>query len=187
MKKIYALLGCSLLWTSVVLAQEPADKPVADKPEVAAPAPVATPETETATLVDGQVKVGDLLAGASEVAKAVTEYRAAKTTGDKAALRLGILAALAAIFKFLLSALKLSTPFWKSDKGKAILRLSTLALSCVVFVVAKLAVGESYMSALTLAMSGPLAVAFHEYTYLIPTIAKMKKKVVETKPEDKKV
>jgi hypothetical protein len=108
---------------------------------------------------------------AGDVLAAVEEVKEAKETGE--GMKLAIMALLAALFKFLLSAVKLSGAFWKGRGGKITLRLVTVTLGVLAFFSSAL-MGMGWMDALTVGLSGPLAVAFHEYTVLIPSLAKRK-------------
>ena len=160
-----------------VLAQDPvpavASAPAAATETVATPAaPVEEPIKIT---VDGdKVTIQDVVIGAGEVAKAVADYKAAKGKSDKASLSLMLMALLAAIFKLVLSAVRLTGSFWKTPRGKTITRLITLALGVGVFLTSSMAGGMGWMEAIVAGMSGPLALAFHEYTYLIPSLAAKK-------------
>jgi hypothetical protein len=74
---------------------------------------------------------------------------------------------LAAVFKLLLSLLKVlakSLAWFKSQDGKRILKYSTIGLGSAAALVANLSFGLSWVDALTILLSGPLAVAIHEYT-----------------------
>lgn len=162
------------------------DQPLIDANDVAAPAAVEEPVKVT---VDGdKVTVGDMLLSAGDVAKAVKNYKAqgGEDAGAKAAKRLGLMLLLAAIFKFLLSGLKLSTPFWKGTRGKALLKVITITLGLAAGFAAQLGMGEHWWDAITVGLSGPLAVAFHEYTYLIPTLAKKRAVKAAAAEPDKK-
>jgi hypothetical protein len=125
--------------------------------------------------VDGdKVTVGEVVADAGEVASAVAAYRAARASGDSAVAAAALLVLLTVVFKFLLSAVKLSGPMWKGRKGKSIMRLITITLGVASFFVAMFGGGMGWFEAFMVGLSGPLAVALHEYSILIPAIAKKK-------------
>ena len=94
-------------------------------------------------------------------------------------LKVEFLLILTAAFKLLLSAVKLSGPFWKGRKGKTILRLVTVTLGVAVWLTAQWGMGVGWFEAVVLGFSGPLAVALHEYQYLIPALARKKDKKKE--------
>ena len=176
-----ALLPATLFLSFPIFAQStiPATTPVmAEASDVVAPVvPVAVPDI---IKIEGdKVTVNDVITDAGEVAQALKALKDAKGAPDKAAIRLAIMALLAAVFKILLSLLKFTSDWWKTPKAKNVLRLSTLGLGVLVFLTAKLAGGESIVNALMLAMSGPLAIAFHELYDIVIQLSQ-KKPVVGT-------
>ena len=150
-----------------VVVVQPTAAPVADAPAV----------EKVDLKVEGEVvTVNDVATDAKEVLDAVLAYRAAKGTADKAALKLMFMAILAVVFKFLLSAVKLTGAFWKSDKGKIALRVIVAGLGVGVFLCSKVAIGTNWFDAIVLGLSGPLAIFVHEMIDLIPSINKLGKK-----------
>jgi len=146
------------------------DQPATTAPEVAAP--VVVPDV---VKVEGdKVTVNDIVTNASEVASAIKQFKDAKTAGDKTAIRLGFMLMLAAIFKILLSLVKFTGEFWKGNKGKMALRISTLVLGIAVFFTARMGAGESIIDAGLLALSGPLAISFHELFDIVVQLVQKK-------------
>lgn len=124
---------------------------------------------------DGKTTLKDVAEDTTDVVKAVADYRDAKSdSSDKTQIRLLLMAMLAAIFKLMLSGIKMTSPFWKGRKGKTVLKLCTLGLGVAVFLTSALAAGEGWWDAFILGLSGPIAVAGHEYTKLIPALFKKK-------------
>lgn len=173
-----ALFAAVLLLTPfAVIAQEPAAPltPAAvvqpDKVE-----PAMTGE-EANELVDKDVETADALDDAVGIVDAAKDLKDADGNVDFKVL---ITLLLAAIFKFLLSAIKLSgrfsdklAEFWASAKGKTILRLSTLVLGAAVMLVSNLAAGVPWLEALFMGIgAGPGSLAIHEVFKLIPMLAK---------------
>lgn len=170
-----AIFAAILLLTPFLAdAQEPAPPP-AEPTAVETPAkpePAMTGE-EAMDLVDKDVEVTDAVKDAGEIVDAA---KALKDADDDVDPKVLITILLAAIFKFLLSALKLSgrfsdklKAFWESDKGKLILRLSTLVLGAGVMLVANLGAGVPWLEALFMGIgSGPGALAIHESFKIIP-------------------
>lgn len=151
------LLLAGLMYAQPVQAQD--DPPAA--PAATATTDEATPDakTEYLELTEGNVKVNDIVTDATKIYTAITDLQEAKKGAKKAA----ILLLLVAICKFLLSGVKLvKKHFWKSRKGKTVLRLSTLGLGLLVLILCKLAVGVGWMDALFYALAGPGALAAHE-------------------------
>jgi hypothetical protein len=140
------------------------------------PLPVSDPAivpVPSLVKVDGdKVTVDDLVTNATEVAAALKAYKGAQP--DKTAARLGLMLLLAAVFKLLLSGLKFTSEFWKGDKGKLVLRLSTIVLGVGVLLASRLGAGDTWMNAMLLAVSGPLAISFHELFDIVMQLMKKK-------------
>lgn len=154
-------------------AQDPA-VPVAAV--AAQPAVASVPDV---VKVEGdKITVNDIVTDAKGVADAFKSLKDTKKAGDKTAIRLGIMLLLAAIFKVLLSCVKLTSEFWKGVKGKLALRLSTLVLGIAVALLSHFGAGEDWMSAMLLGISGPLAISFHELFDIIVGLVQKKPVVV---------
>jgi len=130
--------------------------------------PAVNDSAKYVELVNGDVKVGDMVANGAEVYQAIQDYRAAKAEGRQGLLAL-VMVALAAAFKLLLSLLKLvlAKNFWKSAKGKVVLRVTCIFLGVGVLVASKIGLGMGWGDAVLLAISGPGALAVHELTDLM--------------------
>ena len=179
--KRFALISFLLVFVALTANAQTPTTPVATEPTPAVAAPVAKPDV--VTVKGDKVTVNDVITDATEVAAAVTSYQAAKKAGDKSAIRLGIMVLLAAVFKILLSVLKFTSDFWKGEKGKLVLRCSTIVLGVAVFFTAHLAAGESWVNAGLLAVSGPLAIAVHElFDIIMPLLQKKPKADLAAKP-----
>lgn len=153
-----------LLMPVPLLGQEPAvveDPKPPDVTRVTSDAEtVEAVNEEYLKLVDGKVEIKDLVVEGAEVYEAVKAMRDAKK-GVNLAL---FVMALAALFKFLLSILKLAVAsgFWSTRKGKTVTRLTAIGLGVAAMFVAKLGMGMGWGDALFLFMSGPGALAFNE-------------------------
>lgn len=78
-----------------------------------------------------------------------------------------VLLVLGALFKLLLSLIKVlgrNVEWFKTKDGKRVIKYSTLGLGAAAGLVANLAFGMHWAQALEIMLSGPLAVAIHEYT-----------------------
>lgn len=183
-----ALFAAVLLFTPFIAdAQEPATPPIE------APAAAETPKADEAKpdkvepamtgdqaneLVDKDVETTDALNDAAEIVKASKDL--ANAEDGNVDIKVLITLLLAAIFKFLLSAIKLSgrfsdklKEFWASDKGKLVLRLSTLVLGAAVMLTANIAAGVPWLEALFMGLgAGPGSLAIHESVKIIPMFAK---------------
>jgi hypothetical protein len=117
------------------------------------------------------VGIGDIVSGVGDIVDKAKDYKGAEGSGKL----VGLMALLAAIFKLLMSAIKLiSKTFFKSTKGKNIIKLVTLLLGVGTFIVSNIALGQTWWEALILSFSGPMAMVLHEFTKLVPAIRKAK-------------
>jgi|SRR6185369_256205 len=166
--QLLLILAVALAWAPVFAADAPASAP--------APSGVMLDVSEMDTNKDGKVdnaelqaylakNVGaaDAVAGAMDVVKGITT---AKTKWSTEKL-IAVATALAAIFKLLLSLVKMlgntKLPWLATPAGKNTIKYSTLALGVLAALFANLAGGMSIPDALLFLGSGPLAVAVHEY------------------------
>lgn len=148
--------------------------------------PVADAKAEYTELVDGDVKVKDVITNGTEVYDAVQALRKEKEETGKINMVL-ILLMLAAIFKALLSVAKVvgklvGEEFWKNRKGKTIMRLICIGLGLATMVTAKLAAGVGWGDAILLFLSGPGALAAHEVTGLFVGMKDDKDEPAEESP-----
>lgn len=124
-----------------------------------------------AAIAGESTDVGDIITGVGNIVEKVKEYKGAEEAGKL----MGLMALLAAIFKLSMSGLKLTSKvFFKSDKGKNILKIITLLLGVGTFLVSSMAIGKTWWESLILAMSGPMSMVVHELTKLVPAIRKAK-------------
>lgn len=136
------------------------------------PKPVAAGEMDTNK--DGKVDADETKTevakdvSAIDVADDVTDVveKAQDLKGSSGGKALLIMALLGAIFKALLSALKLvkkETNWFKAKKAKRILKYSTVVLGGLAALMSNAVLGMGWIESLTILVSGPLAVALHEY------------------------
>lgn len=116
---------------------------------------------EVLVVYGSDVDAGNLTQDLHHLVNAVQDMK-----DDSTAKVAGVAALLAVVFKLLLSLLKLiaKTEFFSTRKGKRIVKYSTLGLGALAGLAANLSFGVSWIEALMIFASGPLAVAFHEYT-----------------------
>jgi hypothetical protein len=118
--------------------------------------------TETATATNTGAAVGDVLKDGADVVNAA---KGVKDSGLPKSLAVAVL--LGAVFKLLLSLIKVlgnNVAWFKSQDGKRVLKYSTLGLGAAAALAANLGFGMNWIDAITILLSGPLAVAIHEYT-----------------------
>ena len=118
--------------------------------------------------------------------KAAQDALAAKTTDERqvAALQaqrkdqeaktvkfVGAMSTLAVVLKILLSLLtSWKDAIFKSDRGKASLRLVILGITLGIFLTTNMGFGIPWWQALILAAGGPLSMVLHEMMKLIPVV-----------------
>jgi hypothetical protein len=176
MKFFRALLfGALLALPLSALGQgEPAPEP---KPEPAVAAPAATSDLdtnkdgkvdakETAAATEADAGVADVIADGAEVVKAAKDL-ADREEGSEMPIGTMILVLLAAVFKLLLSGIKLvgkNVAWFKTKDGKRVMKYSTLGLGAAAALCANLFFGMHWIEAMQILLSGPIAVGIHEYT-----------------------
>lgn len=107
--------------------------------------------------------------------KAVNEKNAEIKALDKkrendAAKMVAFAATLAVLLKALLSALKGWKSYFKTDKGKAWLKIITVVVGFVAFILTNIGFGIPWWQALIVAGGGPGSILVHELSKLIPVI-----------------
>jgi len=171
------LLVLAFFLTAIsVQAQEPtAPAPAAapDKPAATTPAKLDTnndgvvDKDETAAAVASDATVGDVLDEVNETVGAAKELKGVKDAEGWRAKLMIIAAFLAGLFKLLLSGIKLikaQTKWFEKKKAKRILKYSTLGLGALAGLASNIVFGLPIMDCIVIFMSGPVAVAIHEYT-----------------------
>jgi len=184
------MFALALLVPVLVMAQ-PAPTPTPAKPEVAAPAvtpaaPVTAPAPKPAVVApkptssldlngDGKVDATEIAAATNsdatpsdiikDGAEVVGAAKGMKDSGLPKGVAIAVL--LGVIFKLLLSLMKIlgkNLAWFKTQDGKRVIKYSTLGLGALAGLMANLAFGMGWIDAITVLLSGPLAVAIHEYT-----------------------
>lgn len=123
------------------------------------PHPLYAQASNSATAEVG-AEVKEVLSTAKQIKKA-----------DKTEKFLVISAFLAALFKLLLSLMKLVNPYFKK---KDVPKVVASGLGVLVLLFSKLALGVSWVDAIILAASGPGAVFLHELSKMIPALRALK-------------
>lgn len=122
----------------------------------------------------------------AEKDKAVTEKGVAKLEAEKkdaenVARMLAFAAILAILLKSLVSALQSWKGFFTTDKQKAWLKIITLVVGFIAFLLSNIGFGIPWWQSMILAGGGPGAILVHELMKLIPVL--MGKKKYESKSE----
>lgn len=118
------------------------------------------PTEEFVALVDGDVRIGDVLYDATHVYDAIHAY---KDSGEKSA-KVGLLMLLLSlVFKLVISAVKLTAEdFFSRWKGRTAIRVGTMFLGLAVLVLSRVGGGMGWIDATFLSLSGPGAIVVHE-------------------------
>lgn len=126
--------------------------------EVAAEKP--DPTEEFVELVDGDVRIGDVVYDTVQVYDAIHAYRDGKDKSTKVGL---LMLLLAVAFKLVISTVKLiAKDFFSNQKGKTAIRLGTMALGLAVLVLSRVGGGMGWIDAAFLSLSGPGSIVVHE-------------------------
>lgn len=146
------------LWVTPSYAQEPATP--AGAMDTNADGKVDADETKAA--IEGDVDVKDVVLDVTDVVAAVQDLK-----GKKEGMATLIMVLLGAVFKLLLSAVKLikaKTKWFHAKKAKRILKYTTLGLGAAAALLSNLVFGMGWIEAGIILLSGPISVAIHEYT-----------------------
>lgn len=125
-------------------------------------------------------------AEANDLAKAKADD--AKEKDERMAKLVAAAAVMAVVLRSLLLSLQSWKEFFTTDKGKAWLKVITLGVGFVAFIMTNIGFGIPWWQALILGAGGPGAILVHELMKMIPVIRGQKKYAeaeAEPKPEDK--
>lgn len=124
---------------------------------------------EVADAIQSDARAGDVVEDVKDVVGEAgslkNDLKDAK--GNRTAMMMVIAGFLAALFKLLLSLVKVlakNVPWFSGKEGKRIIKYSTLGLGALAGLCANLAFGVPMLESLLIFLSGPLSVAIHEYT-----------------------
>lgn len=159
MRRWILMLAATSVLTFPMTARSTVPEPLAEE-EVEE---TLSPTEQVKRLVDGELSYDE----ASGDIKTMIDKVAEAQKADKTMRLTAWLAALAALFKLLLSAVKAlgGFNFWK-ERQSAVIRIVTLVLGVSVYFVSSMAGGMIWYEALFLSMSGPGAMVIHEYSRL---------------------
>jgi hypothetical protein len=166
---------------TLILAQEepaePADQPVMTVPikDLDTNNDGRIDAEEAKALIEKDASGADVAKGVGEVVDAARNIKG--KSGNQLALAISVL--LAAIFKMLLSLIKVvskNTDWFKSSRGKSALKYSTLALGALAAIGAGIATAMGanlgWMDVLIIGLSGPGSMVVHELSSLLPGVGK---------------
>ncbi len=138
------------------------------------------PDDLCSQIIDLQKKINDQ----SAIIKQNNEEIAVKDTQDaeKAAKLTAAAALMAVILKLILSVLSNWKEYFKTDKGKAWVRLFTLVIGFLAFIATNIGLGIVWWQSLIVAFGGPGAILVHELAKVIPALRGGKLPPEETEP-----
>lgn len=93
-----------------------------------------------------------------------------KEDADKTEKLIAYAALMAVVLKISMSFLKSYSEFFKTDKGKARIRLASILVGLSAFLLSNIGFGMPIWQAVILAGGGPGAIAIHEIMKLIPVL-----------------
>lgn len=104
-----------------------------------------------------------------------------KEDADKTEKLIAYAALMAVVLKISMSFLKSYSEFFKTDKGKARIRLASILVGLSAFLLSNVGFGMPIWQAVILAGGGPGAIAIHEIMKLIPVLRG--EKPIEPEPD----
>jgi len=135
-------------------------------PKCEGPAALCAQVLELQQKVEAQKAVADKAAGEKTAeAKALDKKRS-----DDTAKMVAFAATLAILLKTLLSALKGWKDYFKTDKGKAWLKIISVVVGFAAFILTNIGFGIPWWQALIVAGGGPGSILVHELMKLVPVI-----------------
>lgn len=154
MRQIIMVMGLCSMVALPAAAQQPVPQPTEEEEAL-------SPTEQVRRMVDGDMTYDQVTGEVRALVDKVVDARQA----DKATRLMAWLAALAAIFKLLLSGLKATglLSLWK-EKQAAVIRITTLLLGIGVYCTTSMVGGMVWYEALFLGLSGPGSMVIHEYS-----------------------
>ena len=140
--------------------------------------PVMPMDSSDLLISGNTVTIGGVVSNAAELVSAVKSYRADKDQNNKVAMHIMLMLGIAALLKILISILKFTSEFWKSDSAPNVLRIIAVLLGVAVYLVSTMATGESWQMALLLGLAGPMSIAVNELVEIIKSMLTKKPAVV---------
>jgi len=166
MKRVLCLFAAlavlsSVLWTpAAAFAQAPPAAKCEGPPELCA----------QILELRGKLDAQKALTEKDQGEKTAAVKAAEQSQTDKLAKAMAAAASIAVMLKLLLSGLKSWKSYFKTDKGKAWLKITTLGTGFVAFLLTNFGMGLSWWQALIVAGGGPGAILVHELSRLIPVV-----------------
>lgn len=166
MKKIVVLVLtiAMFLLAFPTIAQQP------PPPKCEGPADMCAQIQELKTALEKQKAVSDAQDQVKDTKVAAEVAAADQAKEAKIAKLIAAAGVMAIMLKILLSMLKSWKDYFTSDKGKAWLKIISLLVGCIAFIISNIGFGIPWWQALMLASGGPGAILVHELIKLFPVI-----------------
>ena len=150
----------------------------------AAPAKCEGPPELCAQILElrGKLDAQKALTDKDQGEKTAAVKAAEQSQTDKLAKAMAAAASIAVVLKLLLSGLKSWKSYFTTDKGKAWLKITTLGIGFLAFLLTNFGMGLSWWQALIVAGGGPGAILVHELSRLIPVVEGKKKYTSDAPP-----
>jgi hypothetical protein len=130
----------------------------------------------------GKLEAQKALTDKDQGEKTAAVKAAEQSQTDKLAKAMAAAASIAVVLKLLLSGLKSWKSYFTTDKGKAWLKITTLGIGFLAFLLTNFGMGLSWWQALIVAGGGPGAILVHELSRLIPVVEGKKKYTSDAPP-----
>lgn len=167
MRKVF-LTFCSIIFiftfSFAALPAEPTSVPAVQKCE--------GPVELCSQIVDLKKKLADQksLSDQKALEKSDEVKKKEKESSERTMKVIAAASMIAVALKILLSLLKSWKGYFTTDKGKAWLRVSTLIIGLLAFILTNIGFGMTWVESLILAGGGPGAILVHELQKLIPVL-----------------
>ncbi len=125
--------------------------------------------------LQGKLEVQKAVSDKKDVEKSKVQLEEEKKDAENVARMLALAAVMAILLKSLVSALQAWKGFFTTDKQKAWLKVITLVIGFVAFLLSNIGFGIPWWQSVILAGGGPGAILVHELMKLIPVLLGKKK------------
>jgi hypothetical protein len=178
LKKALCLAALAVFISSILLV------PVAAFAQAAPAAKCEGPPELCAQILElrGKLDAQKALTDKDQGEKTAAVKAAEQSQTDRLAKAMAAAASIAVVLKLLLSGLKSWKGYFSTDKGKAWLKITTLGIGFIAFLLTNFGMGLSWWQALIVAGGGPGAILVHELSRLIPVVEGKKKYTSDAPP-----
>lgn len=184
LKKALCLAALAVFISSILLVPVAAFAQPAPEQKCEGPAELCAQVLDLKGKLDAQKALTDQKGAEKDTAKAETTtvvLKSQQKDAENVARMIALAAILAIALKTLVSVLQSWKGFFTTDKQKAWLKIATLVVGFLAFLLTNIGFGIPWWQAIILAGGGPGAIMVHELTKMIPVL--LGKKKYESKSE----